>query len=283
MTKFVIGIGSQRAGSTLLHKILDEATDVFMHPVKELHYYDTLYDVRSPDVLVDYSRRQLDRELDRLVSSKAFGYIDKKYRSFIRANKILANTPVSQVSYLDLYRPCVNDYNYLGEITPEYMVLPEEGVAHLARDVGSDAKIILISRDPVERFISAFKLLKNYSNPEYDSENFSHDLDEVLKSMPKWVEQQEQLNDYEAAVNKYSKYFDSILFLSFEKMVSDSDLLSCQLEDFLGLDVDKTKVSDILSNKVNAIGNTGDVSTEIISELSARFLTNNEYLSAVFK
>lgn len=35
--KFVIGIGSQRAGSTLLHKILDECTNIFIHPVKELH------------------------------------------------------------------------------------------------------------------------------------------------------------------------------------------------------------------------------------------------------
>ena len=48
---FVIGIGSQRAGSTLLHKILDSCTDIFMHPIKELHYYDTLFDVRKDEFL----------------------------------------------------------------------------------------------------------------------------------------------------------------------------------------------------------------------------------------
>ena len=40
--------------------------------------------------LVDFSNRQLNREIDRLISAKSFGYIDKKYQCFIRANKILA-------------------------------------------------------------------------------------------------------------------------------------------------------------------------------------------------
>ena len=49
MNRFVLGIGSQRAGSTLLHHCLDVASDVFMHPLKELHYFDTLHGVRVPD------------------------------------------------------------------------------------------------------------------------------------------------------------------------------------------------------------------------------------------
>jgi hypothetical protein len=36
MNRFVLGIGSQRAGSTLMHHALEASTDVFIHPLKEL-------------------------------------------------------------------------------------------------------------------------------------------------------------------------------------------------------------------------------------------------------
>lgn len=272
MKKFVIGIGSQRAGSTLLHKILDECSDIFMHPVKELHYYDTLYNVRAPSVLKDYSKRQIEHVLERLVEAKAYGYINKSYKCFVRTNKILAKSTVEKVDYLDLYRPCVMDSETLGEITPEYMILPEEGVAKMAQDLGRDTKIILISRDPVERFISAFKLLKNYSNPNYDSSNFARDLEETLKTMPTWIEQQKQLSDYETALAKYKRHFDQVLFLSFEEMIADTKGLKKQLEAFLDLSLDSEKYKQVFSKKVNAIGETSKIQEPLLKKLSDIFL-----------
>lgn len=268
MNKFIIGIGSQRAGSTLLHKILDECSSIFMHPVKELHYYDTLYQVRDSNVLTTYSKKQLDRELDRLVEAKGFGYIDKAYKCFIRTNKILANTPVEKVDYIDLYRPCILGHDYLGEITPEYMILPEAGVAQMAKELGRDTKIMLISRNPVDRFISAFKLLKNYGNPSYDSSNFEQDLEHTLATMPAWVEQQKQLNDYEAALAKYRRHFDKVLLLSFEEMIADTDGLKKQLEAFLDMPLDNAKYQQVFSKKVNAIGETAGLSEGMLTKLN---------------
>jgi len=283
MTSFLVGIGSQRAGSTLLHKVLDECSPVFMHPVKELHYYDTLFQVRSPDVLVDFSNRQLNREIDRLISAKSFGYIDKKYQCFIRANKILANNPVEDIDYIDLFRPCISGSNFLGEITPEYMILPEEGVAQMAKDLGRDTHIILISRDPVERFLSAFKLLKNYDNPNYDQKNFERDLELTLDQMPEWIEQQSELNDYESALNRFGRYFDNILFLSFEKMIEDPDQFRCNIEDFLNIDIDDVKFKDIMSTKVNSIGNTASVNSSVKTKLARKFKDNKQFLLETFK
>ncbi|MCP1304856.1 sulfotransferase [Halomonas sp. R1t8] len=284
MPKFVIGIGSQRAGSTLLHRILDECTDIFMHPVKELHYYDTLYGVRQPDVLKEYSQRQIDRELDRLISDKAHGYINKRYKCYIRTNKILATQEVKDVDYLDLYRPCIAGNEMLGEITPEYMILPEEGVKRMAEELGSNAKIILISRDPVERFISAFKLLKNYSNPNYNPVFFEEDLLESLETMPSWIGQQKQMNDYEAALNKYLKYFDDVLFLSFEGMIKDVYVLKEKLETFLGVELDDRKFEAIFfGKKVNQIGETAVVSEKLRNKVENMFRIEKEYLEKVHK
>ncbi|RVU83387.1 hypothetical protein EOL70_16810 [Leucothrix sargassi] len=282
MAQFVIGIGSQRAGSTLLHRVLDECTDIFMHPVKELHYYDTLFGVRAPEVLTDFSQRQLFREVDRLIEAKAFGYVDKKYKCFLRANKLLSTLDVRDIEYMDLYRPCISGNQYFGEITPEYMILPEEGVAKLASDLGKETKIILISRNPTERFISAFKLLKNYNNPNYDSSLFSEDLESTLLDMPEWVAQQTELNDYESALKKYRKYFDSVLFLSLETIIDDPNSFATELEQFLGVAVNKERLGGVMGNKVNAMSETGNISDTTKAELDSMFSSYQVYLKKTF-
>ena len=281
--KFIIGIGSQRAGSTLLHKILDECTEIFMHPVKELHYYDTFFDIRHSNVLKDFSKRQLNHILDRIIKSQKHDFIDKKYKCNIRTNKILSNQQIKDIEYIDLYRPCVSENKYLGEITPEYMILPEEGISKMRDDLGEDTKIILISRDPVERFISAFKLLKMYNNKDYDSSKFQEDLEETMNTMTGWMEQQDQLNDYETALTRYKKYFKNVLFISYEQMVSDKEGFFEELQTFLGIDIDKEKFDKVLGKKVNAIGETGKVSENLLETFKKRYEKEIEYLKNNFK
>jgi len=281
--KFVIGIGSQRAGSTLLHKILDECTDIFMHPVKELHYFDTLYDVRHQDVLTKYSKRQLDRELDKLIESKEHGYLkSKKYKCYLRTNKILAANKVEDVDYLDLYRPCIMGNNTIGEITPEYMILPEEGIKKLAEVVGKDAHIILIARNPVQRFISAFKLLKAYNNQSVPNEEFDGELRSVLENSIKWVEQQDLLNDYKKAFKNYQKYFSNVLFLSYDNIIGEVDKTHGQLTRFLNLEIDKDRYTKMLGKRVNAIGETGSVSKNTLDVLTNKYKSQIEFLNDYF-
>jgi len=266
--KFVIGIGSQRAGSTLLHRILDECTDIFMHPVKELHYFDTLYNVRHQDVLTQYSQRQLDRELDRLIKEKDHSYISsKKYKCFLRANKILASKKIEKVDYLDLYRPCLMGNPTVGEITPEYMILPEEGVKHMADMLGKKTPIILITRDPVERFVSAFKLLKAYGKENVDMNGFEEEILNVFETMPTWVEQQKNLSDYKKAEEKYRKFFDKILIISYEELTSNPDIGHSILTDFLNVDVDKEKYISILGKRVNQIESIKELSESAMNKL----------------
>jgi hypothetical protein len=266
--KFVIGIGSQRAGSTLLHRILDECTDIFMHPVKELHYFDTLYEIRHQDVLTTYSQRQFDREFDRLFKAKEHHYIkNKKYKCFLRTNNILASRKINDVDYLDLYRPCLMGNHVVGEITPEYMILPEEGVKHMAELLGKGTAIILITRDPVDRFISAFKLLKVYGNENVDMSNFEKEIIDVFDSMPSWVVQQKQLNDYQGAYDKYSKYFSNVLMISYHELVGDVEGTHTKLETCLSIKVDVYRYRKVLGKKVNQIGETGQLSESALKLL----------------
>ncbi|WP_409438910.1 sulfotransferase [Psychromonas sp. GE-S-Ul-11] len=281
--QFVIGIGSQRAGSTLLHRILDECTNIFMHPVKELHYFDTLYNVRHQDVLTKYSRKQVDRELERIISTNEHGYLkSKKYKCYLRANKLLANQAIKNIDYLDLYRPCLMGNEKVGEITPEYMILPEEGVKQLAKAVGKESKIILIARNPTERFLSAFKLLKVYNGEGFEPETFEKMLVETMADSKEWMKQQDSLNDYQNMLKNYKKYFSNVLFLSYDNIVSQGDKTHLELEEFLGTPVDKTKYLQMLTKKVNAIGETGIVSSETRNILNKRYELQIAFLNSYF-
>lgn len=278
MTQFVIGIGSQRAGSTLLSRILEECTTIFTHPVKELHYYDTLFNVRHEDVLKEFSKRQLDR-----LESENFQPKNKREECLLRANRMLSTRKVNNIDYIDLFRPCIMDNEYLCEITPEYMILPEEGVKKMAEDIGKDAKIILLARNPVDRFISAVKLLKNYGNMNYDAKNFEADLVEVMETMPSWMQQQRQLNDYETALTKYQKYFDNVILLPYQKLFKDPDWTIKRLNDFLELEIDGEKYRGMITKRVNSIASTGEVSQELKDRLAKMYHLEADFLKKYFE
>jgi len=264
MTKFVIGIGSQRAGSTLLSRILEECTPIFTHPVKELHYYDTLYGVRNENVLKDFSE-------DALTALETIGFEPetKREECLLRTTQLLATKPVGDIEYIDLFRPCIMNTEYLCEITPEYMILPEEGVKKMAEDTGSDAKIILMIRKPVDRFISSVKLLKSYGTNEYDPESFEADLIATLETMPNWIEQQLELSDYKRSIDLYKKHFDQVLVLQYEKLLSEPMSIKQDLESFLGLHIDDEKYLEVTAQKVNNLGATAKLSDKTMERLSA--------------
>ncbi len=282
MTNFVIGIGSQRAGSTLLHRILNDCTPIFMHPLKELHYYDTLFKVRHESILKKFSDNQLARELDRLANSKNHAYINKRYQSYIRANRLLSSKPVSNIEYLDLYRPCVSGHQYLGEITPEYMILPEEGIQKMSKDLGAETKIILIARNPVERLISSVKLLKLYNNHNADLSKFSTDFHNELTLNSAWLKIQHTLNDYKKALSQYGKYFNHILFVAYDQLFLKPELTVATLQNFLGVKVELGQYKVCIENRVNNLANTGEILQEDRAYLESFYEKEIQFLEDTF-
>jgi hypothetical protein len=80
---FILGIGSQRAGSTLICRLLEKHSQIRMNPVKELHYFDTLLKIRKQNALTDFSLRQLDREVKRLVTGPDKELVSRNWRWYI--------------------------------------------------------------------------------------------------------------------------------------------------------------------------------------------------------
>lgn len=266
----------------MLHRILSECTRIYMHPVKELHYYDSLFKVRDVRLLKMFSLKQLNSEWDRMIAAEDFGYIDKRYKCYIRANKMLWLRPIDTIDYVDLFRPALSENTHFGEITPEYMILPEEGVRKMHDDLGSETRIVLVARNPVRRFVSAFKLLRLYNDQPYDMGKFSDDLAETLDSMPDWISQQDRLSDYESSLRTFRKYFRNVLFISYDQLVADPERTHKQLEKFLELDVDKAAYLRLLNQNINSIGETGQIRRDTEMLLQRRYERFSRFLSDCF-
>lgn len=282
--KFVIGIGSQRAGSTLLYKIIDECTEVYMNPIKELHYFDTMYKKRSPETLTKFSEKQLSRKIHEIVDAQDLSVFNKRFKNSLRANYLLATKNVEAIGYLDLFRPCVSEYEVFGEVTPEYMLLPDAGIKKMKEVTKNQLKVILIGRHPVRRFISAFKLLKVYGSNRvhFDLKEYEKEILLMLEEESEWVRIQDALNDYESTLRNYTLNDIDCLFLSMDGLIKNPDETSKKLGEFLEMDICLSSYENVIGEKVNVLGDTGEISNELYETLFKRYQKSLDFLDTSF-
>lgn len=273
MNRFVLGIGSQRAGSTLLHHALEASTDIFMHPLKELHYFDTLHGVRAPEALRDFSLRQLGREIDRIVGSKELDFLDARYRCFLRANRILGMSPIGEVDYRDLFRPFLGRSPLLGEVTPEYMLLGDDAIRAMKDVVGEDAVVILICRNPVKRVLSAVKLMSTYNGLNFDDQGAREWLLRMLETANPWMQAQDGYNDYAGAITRYSAHFSRVIAIGYDRLATEPDAVARSISALGEFRVDRDAFVAATKEQKNDLGPGFNVGTDVESLLLERYRT----------
>ncbi len=143
-----IGIGAQKAGTTWLYRNLQAHPEVWMPPIKELHYFDEKAELEGGfvrrlrgDRPADTRwRRQIQTRLRRPIETLSSGELSWDLRYFF-------GTP-GDGWYASLFEP--GRGKVTGEVTPDYAILGKEGVAR-AHGLMSDAKVVFMMRNPVER------------------------------------------------------------------------------------------------------------------------------------
>ena len=281
--RFIIGIGSQRAGSTLLHRLLETSSEVFMHPLKELHYFDTLYGYRSKQALQEFSTRQLVREVDRIVSSKDLSFVkNKRYRCYLRTNRVLSRLAIENVNYLDLFRPNLQGHSLLGEITPEYMLLDENSIIKMQQVIGKDAGVILICRNPVKRILSAVKLMNSYNNLRMNDTTANAWLLRMFESESSWIEVQDGYNDYAAAIDHYSRHFSGFLAVSYDDLINQPRKTAEKIAETLNLSINLDRFEIEISNVVNDLGVDFNIETELVEQIKFRYSKSQFFINEYF-
>ena len=142
-----IGIGAQRCGTSWLYRRLGEHPELWLPPIKEIHYFDRIdasFDARKRKLYKDFRNR-----------FRAYGSprkVPKVKRPNLRWDLNYFLRPKNIFWYSSLFTQGAD--RVTGEITPEYMMLSEE-IVETIYSLNPKMKVIFIMRDPIDRIWSA--------------------------------------------------------------------------------------------------------------------------------
>jgi len=234
-------IGAQRAGTSWLYTNLRQHPQIWLPPLKELHYFDTQWPSESSQS--NQWNRRWFRHAKYLV-----GRLRDPRLAFDSTSRWL-------IRYLFLPR-CDRWYGSLfpnnpdfvvGEMTPRYAMLDERVVAHIA-DLMPRAKIIYILRNPIERSWSAVAM-------HLEAKRASHidrASDEEIRSALDWIQARER-TDYLKHIDLWSRQLggDNLFIGYFDDLAEDPTAFLRRVLDFLGVD---TSLEQTLPNIHNSVG-----------------------------
>ena len=278
----ILGIGSQYAGTLLLHNILDQCTDVAMHPMVELHYFDTLYGIRDKKVQKEYAQGIYDYEHDKFLNEYNKTFFNARHETLLHASRILSRRDIEKIDYYDLFEPMKSESEFIGEISPEYMLIEEEDLREMSAYLGRDAKIVLIARHPVDRFLDALRIHVPPKLFSKDRRDFEKELLELIQSTPKWFEMQSAFNHYEEAYERYRRHFDDVLLLSYEGLIDQPESSFAALQEFLDLPLDEDRALDLCDAFVEERPAPLEISSSFRTLLEYKFRDDIAYLEGRF-
>ena len=258
-------IGAQKAATSWLYAILMRHHQIWMPPVKELHYFNHLF-VPENRSWTNYHMRQGTSNAVKYHVKNA-DYIDFAYLRYLTA---LMTEPFTEAWYRAAFdRPNLKG-KLLGDITPEYSTLPDEGIDYVRQLLGAP-KIIYIIRHPVSRALSQLRMNVDRHPREKMQQS------DWLEMAQSW----DMLNrgDYKTYIPRWKKKFaaQDMLFLPFGRVAKNPGAVLRELETFLGLEPFKS--NERIDEKIHK---TKDISiptyvTELYQDIFAdqmKFLTD---------
>ncbi|WP_281662159.1 MULTISPECIES: sulfotransferase [Halomonadaceae] len=242
-------IGSQKAGTSWLYEMLLQHPNVWLPKIKEIHFFD--YKFGEETNTEKWGPGHIKRAMERI----------KKEANTLEENLYVDNMLGKETFTFEWYysiftHPEAANKNIIGEVTPEYCSISEEGVQAIKELLG-DGKVIWMIRDPFDRAISQIQMSANrmLANPPQNNSEWEG----LLKNV-KYINRA----NYEKYVPLWDKYFgDDIKYIAYGNMKNNPENLLTEIEGFLGIEkikysglkevVHKTKNVDLpewLKNKV---------------------------------
>ena len=211
---------------------------IWLPALKEVHYFDAVHEGKAYAATIAATRqtaalRAMEWTLQtKLAPEEKLDRIDCLVYSGLRT--------LSDDWYGNLFRRAPED-SICGEITPEYALLPDKGVAHIAR-LRPDIKILLIMRDPIDRAWSALRMMQKRARLA----DFS-DWQPESRGM-KFIERA----DYMGTIQKFQRFLpaSNILPLYFDDIEKTPRKFLRSVCNFLGVEFRRGNFKG-LSNKTH--------------------------------
>lgn len=183
-----LGIGAPRCGTTWLHRMLGQHPQVWLPPIKEVHYFDSL----DPKLRVQVRIDTLGGRVRKCLGSRALHYgaasvggwipsVARKVRVDWDWDRRYFSAGGSVAWYRDLFNAKRASHRMVGEITPAYFALSDETIGAIRRETAV-RKFILMLRDPIDAIWSGYG--KRVRDGQASVDETDHDalLAELLQS-----------------------------------------------------------------------------------------------------
>lgn len=219
-------IGAQKAGTSWLFAQLQSHPRVWMPPVKELQYFNHLYVPAHRNWTRWHIRQGVSRALKFHVGREASPNLEYvRYLATMATGKMFTDEWYAHA----FDRPAARQ-KVVGDVTPEYCAIPEEGIGHVRALLGQ-VKIIYLIRRPLSRTLSQLRMHMLRSGM-------------TEPSVAQWEAMLTQLDwdivnrgDYQTYVPRWKAHFapQDLLFLPYGRLSHDPDGVMRDVEAFLGL------------------------------------------------
>jgi hypothetical protein len=208
---FFVCIGAQKAGTTWLARMLQIHPELFLTPVKEIHYFDHIRGITEH--LSSSKRRSRYRKYHQRMWTKWHQF--HEYRSQWAWYRDYMKSPINDEWYASLFRHR-GSKRFAGEVTPEYAILGQEGFEHL-KALSPDVRLLFIMRNPVTRAWS--QVLHQCRARGLDATRQSIEAIREMLAEPRFRE----IGDYAATLEHLSAVFraDQTLLMFYEDMHQD--------------------------------------------------------------
>jgi hypothetical protein len=219
-------IGAQKSGTTWLHDNLAQHPQIWLPPVKEIHYFDRPYDSPIARLFGRAVRlRKARQHLRRTVWRFAKGGASAEDLSWAVR---YAWGRRSDSWYSSLFQQPSGALT--GEICPGYARLSPEAVRHIGR-LMPEAKIIYLLRHPIERAWSAAVMHFNDRGPRDYRLTDQGEIEDWLRR-PKTLEHA----GYAEAIERWRSVFGERMFIGFyDELRGNPVSLLERIQRFLGV------------------------------------------------
>ncbi len=259
-------IGAQKAGTTWLYDNLAIQPGIWLPPVKELHFFNTIC---ANEELLGVEERSWTGLRERYSP-----LLQRPSPSVWRWLRRFYDEPRTTRWYRSLFPAGLVRGRLAGDITPAYSTLDERGVSLARRVLRPGARLLLLVRDPVDRVWSGLKMMYRWKGRDVQET----DLDAFLAQMDHPTHRLR--TDYPRMVRLWRAAFgdDFQVFLYDRLVAAPGDFLRA-VGDHIGLE--GTLDTSRLRRRSNRDPSSLPIPPELEAILRDRFLPQVEELAAL--
>ena len=235
-----LGIGAQRSGSSWLYTNLRSHPEIWLTPIKELHYFNRL-DLCGLGVVERFADERVRRKL-RTRTRSCLAHPSKMnplwdMRYFLRTR--------NDAWYASLFHGSGD--RIAGEITPAYSTLDGEAVKYI-RSVIPTCKLIYVMRNPIERSWSHAKMdFRRQAKRTMESVSESEFIEHFNSRASRLR------GDYLRTLNNWEAHFprEQMFIAFFDEILDEPHELLMRIFEFLGVTASRDCLTGTAQKQIN--------------------------------